>query len=249
MWVKRILLALSAAVWLAQPLVGGAATVTFIPSSTTVPLNTPFVLSLDGQGFAAGLDGGGLNVAFDPTLLKVTNVTLDPIWNFFTSPGTTNNTTGTVTDITFASGSIPPPSGNIHIGSISFMTLDKIGTTTLTLTEFTLNPFAVAGVKIPVSFGTGSVKIIPEPNTVWVFLIGLGILVWVRGRRSGGFFSAVELAVAVLAAGSLLVASPVWAADSDGDGIDDAIDNCINTFNPDQRDTDGDGIGNACDAT
>lgn len=36
--------------------------------------------------------------------------------------------------------------------------------------------------------------------------------------------------------------------DWDGDGIPDALDNCIRIPNPDQRDTDGDGYGNACDA-
>jgi hypothetical protein len=37
-------------------------------------------------------------------------------------------------------------------------------------------------------------------------------------------------------------------ADSDGDGIADAADNCPNTFNPNQEDADGDGIGDVCDA-
>ena len=37
------------------------------------------------------------------------------------------------------------------------------------------------------------------------------------------------------------------AADEDGDGIDDAIDNCIAVSNPDQRDHDGDGRGDQCD--
>jgi uncharacterized repeat protein (TIGR01451 family)/CSLREA domain-containing protein len=36
-------------------------------------------------------------------------------------------------------------------------------------------------------------------------------------------------------------------ADSDGDGIPDALDNCPTTPNPDQLDTDGDGVGDACD--
>ena len=36
--------------------------------------------------------------------------------------------------------------------------------------------------------------------------------------------------------------------DSDGDGVCDEIDNCINTANADQADGDGDGIGDACDA-
>jgi FtsP/CotA-like multicopper oxidase with cupredoxin domain len=37
-------------------------------------------------------------------------------------------------------------------------------------------------------------------------------------------------------------------ADSDGDGVLDAVDNCPVNANPGQEDTDGDGIGDACDA-
>ncbi|NQY30381.1 MAG: thrombospondin type 3 repeat-containing protein, partial [Flavobacteriaceae bacterium] len=35
--------------------------------------------------------------------------------------------------------------------------------------------------------------------------------------------------------------------DSDGDGIDDGVDNCPTTPNPDQADADGDGLGDVCD--
>jgi hypothetical protein len=37
-------------------------------------------------------------------------------------------------------------------------------------------------------------------------------------------------------------------ADTDGDGVVDAVDNCPAVSNPDQLDTDGDGEGDACDA-
>ncbi len=36
--------------------------------------------------------------------------------------------------------------------------------------------------------------------------------------------------------------------DSDGDGIDNTIDNCPKDANPDQKDSDGDGVGDVCDA-
>ena len=38
-----------------------------------------------------------------------------------------------------------------------------------------------------------------------------------------------------------------FAPDGDGDGVDDASDNCPDTSNPDQADSDGDGVGDACD--
>ncbi|MCL4257586.1 MAG: hypothetical protein KJZ53_03540, partial [Anaerolineales bacterium] len=42
-----------------------------------------------------------------------------------------------------------------------------------------------------------------------------------------------------------LTADPL--TDADGDGVDDAVDNCPLVANADQADSDGDGVGNACD--
>ena len=40
---------------------------------------------------------------------------------------------------------------------------------------------------------------------------------------------------------------PPPVTDTDGDGIEDSVDNCPNTYNPDQSDWDDDGIGTVCD--
>ena len=45
-----------------------------------------------------------------------------------------------------------------------------------------------------------------------------------------------------------LVCSILSGLDTDGDGVDDAIDNCTLVANADQRNTDGDLFGNICDA-
>ncbi|MDP1714434.1 MAG: thrombospondin type 3 repeat-containing protein [Anaerolineales bacterium] len=42
---------------------------------------------------------------------------------------------------------------------------------------------------------------------------------------------------------------PVGQTDTDGDGIQDATDNCATAANADQTNSDGDGLGNACDLT
>jgi hypothetical protein len=56
----------------------------------------------------------------------------------------------------------------------------------------------------------------------------------------------IRLASGAGAARAAAVAHPE-PGDVDGDGVGDAIDNCPNDRNGDQRDTDGDGPGDACD--
>ena len=46
---------------------------------------------------------------------------------------------------------------------------------------------------------------------------------------------------------TIMVGTVTYAADGDGDGIDDPADNCVTTVNPNQLDTDADGFGDACD--
>lgn len=57
----------------------------------------------------------------------------------------------------------------------------------------------------------------------------------------------LPVALHLLCASALLVAGPALAVDSDGDGVDDALDNCPLVWNQSQADMDNDGAGDACD--
>lgn len=63
-----------------------------------------------------------------------------------------------------------------------------------------------------------------------------------KARQNGDFLAKATLAID---------GTQTWPAstDTDSDGYWDALDNCPNTANADQKDTDKDGLGNACDST
>lgn len=85
-----------------------------------------------------------------------------------------------------------------------------------------------------VIFDDGGIdKILYTPDTG---LAGVENLVY-TAQDSGGASADATLVITVHPTG-----------DSDGDGVQDACDNCLAVLNTDQRDTDGDNIGNACDA-
>lgn len=69
-----------------------------------------------------------------------------------------------------------------------------------------------------------------------------------RGKRGDHKLLQRERVFFILSLMILLTASPpAYATDTDGDGIDDAYDNCTFTANPDQLDANGNNIGDACE--
>ena len=73
-----------------------------------------------------------------------------------------------------------------------------------------------------------------SPNTIYASFLNATSFVLVDGNDNQ--FDDIDA-----------LATRIPAEDSDGDGVPDANDNCIEVWNPDQVDTNGDGYGNFCD--
>lgn len=180
--IRTLLFALAA-----LSLQASAAVVGFNPASTTVNVGDTFVVGVEGSGFAAELDGGGLNLSFDPTKLSVLDVIIDSTvtgWNFFVDKGTIDNVAGTVSGTQFNQfGS--PKVGSFPILQYQFQAKAETQVPTLLqLTQWADNPFASGGEVVSVSFTDGSVNVVPEPETYAMLLAGLGMIVFgVRARR------------------------------------------------------------------
>ncbi|HFQ13575.1 MAG TPA: VPLPA-CTERM sorting domain-containing protein [Gammaproteobacteria bacterium] len=154
-----------------------ASTVSFV-SPPTVTTGQTFTLDLIGTEFTDIVDGGGVNLFFDSSVLVVNSITVDTsVWEWFDDPGTIDNTAGTVSEIQFAS--FIGATSDFAIATIEFSAIGT-GISDLILTESILNPFASGGLPLdpPVTFLTGSVTVtaVPLPAAFWLLLGGLGML-------------------------------------------------------------------------
>lgn len=103
-----------------------------------------------------------------------------------------------------------------------------------------IGPVLIARSGDAIEVAPGDVRVVSE----------LGLNFGIRGSEDGtakGLNNAGQIVMSVQftdTSGAMLVSI---GDDADGDGINDAFDNCMNAANADQADTDGDGTGDACD--
>lgn len=157
-----------------------AATVSFSSPNVNVLAGDTFSIDVLGNFTVdEAIEGGGLNLSFDPTVLAVDSVTVnEALFDFFVLPGTPDNATGKVTDTvfnTFAGAS----GGGFLIATYNF-TAKAPGLSPLTLTESSANPFssAAAGSSLNVAFtgATVTVEAVPLPAAIWLLTSGMGLM-------------------------------------------------------------------------
>ena len=162
-----------------------AATITWSSTNNIVNQGDIFSLDVVGLGFVSNVDGGGVNLSFDPTKLNVLSVTIDElVWDFVTNTGTINNIAGTVDGIMVNAWS--NISGNFTVATIQFQEISggSFLNSTIGITEYALNPWASGGSEINPDFvnGTVTVSAVPVPAAVWLFGSGLLALTSIARR-------------------------------------------------------------------
>jgi len=163
-----------------------AATVSFASTPVNVVTGQTFTLDLVGTDFNNGtLDGGGLNIGFDSSVITVTSVSVNTVdWEFFSTDGTIDNSGGSVNGITF--NSFETRTGNLLFATVEFLAVGE-GSSALSLSEFNLNPFASGGSAYTgLAFdqlGSVNVSAVPVPAAAWLFGSALVGLAGVKRRK------------------------------------------------------------------
>ena len=162
-----------------------AGTISWNTTANTVDENDIFSLDIIGTDFAEIVDGGGVDLTFDASVLNVLSISFDTsVWNIGTSAGTINNTLGTVDGI--AAGAFTSVTDNFIFATIQFQSVGLNGTnSSLGLTEYVGNPWASGGTVItPLNFVNGNVSVVPVPAAVWLFGSGLLGLIGVARKKT-----------------------------------------------------------------
>ncbi|WP_169714012.1 multicopper oxidase domain-containing protein [Oceanicoccus sagamiensis] len=156
-----------------------AAVVRLSESHISVLNGDTFTLQLIGQGFdSATLDGGGVTLSYDPTLIHVQSVAINTIdWEFFSTTGSIDNDVGRVSGMSF--NSFQNRTGDLLFATIELAAVGG-GDSLLVLSDDLLNPFASGGsLYSDVNFANTvvlSVTEVPVPSAGFLLLSALSAM-------------------------------------------------------------------------
>lgn len=178
-------------VLMAGPVFGATVDVDATPSTSTVNLNDVFDISIAANyGGPATLAGGSLSVSFDPAVLQVVSVTVNPaISDIGSASGTIDNVAGTIDTIGFSS--FFGVSGSFEIATISLQAVG-LGSSNVVLSDpmdpvftwtnfdFGAGPFGDA---VDPNFSNAAVAVVPVPPALLLFTFAVPAVLRARRER------------------------------------------------------------------
>jgi hypothetical protein len=162
-----------------------ASNITFTDNGT-VDAAEMFSVQVRGASFTENVQGGGFDLSFNPAVLSLDSVTINTaVWDFEPRTGTIDPVAGTLTQAAFNVFSLAPPAGDFLAATLNF-TAKAAGSSALTLAANGVAVFGSSiGDPIDVTFGSGTVNVVPEPATWASMALGVALLpMWLRRRRS-----------------------------------------------------------------
>lgn len=161
-----------------------AQTVSVLAPLTTANVGDSFTLSVQASGFPEYIYGGGYNLAFDPSILRLDAITIPAAWEFTRSTGLLDATSGTVSDIYFNTFAAPVK-GDFLTATLSFTALGG-GSSQVSLSASSDFPFGDANanaVNVAFNAATVTVTAVPEPGSFSLVLTGLAAVGALMRRR------------------------------------------------------------------
>lgn len=161
--------------------IGGAGTISIQPSIASVPLGTPFALSVNIAA-VSDLFAWQFDIGFDPAVLSATGVTEGALFSsvgVFFSAGVIDNAAGTISFIGDSmSGSVPGISEDGTLAVILFNSIGA-GSSSIDLSNVVLLDSSLNDITMDISAGSVSVGAntpVPEPAAFPLALLLVGAI-------------------------------------------------------------------------